>query len=180
MPLRCNFGKPVVLKGQVHSGGRGKAGAVKLAKTPAEAKELAEGLAGVIHSSSRRLAQICASTSCWSKRASPIKQEIYLAITQDRATQRDVIILSTMGGMDIEEVAARQSRSHRHRADRSAAGPDRLRGARRALFGAGFDKTLINKAVSAILKAGSTLPMLPPMPLSPRSTRLIITDPRDV
>jgi len=148
--IAADLGKRVVLKGQVHSGGRGKAGAVKLAQTPAEAKTLAEGLLGHTFFFAQAGANMRVD-KLLVEEALPIKQEIYLAITQDRATQRDIVILSTMGGIDIELVA------HDNPEAIATVPIDPLLGmtdyvARDVLFGAGFDKALINKAVP-LLKA---------------------------
>jgi len=143
--ITTELGKTVVIKGQVHSGGRGKAGAVKLAKSPEEAYQIAKELLG----STLFFAQANAHMridNVLVEEALSIKHEIYLAITQDRATQRDVLIVSTMGGIDIELVA------HDNPEAISKTPIDPLLGltdyaARDALFAAGFDKTLINKAV---------------------------------
>ena len=75
-----------------------------------------------------------------------IDKEIYLAVTQDRGRQRDVLIVSTKGGMDIEQVA------HENPADIAKYFIDPIIGlpdyaAREVLFDAKFDKTLVNKAV---------------------------------
>ena len=90
----------VVIKSQVLVGGRGKAGGIKVAKTPEQAEELA--------------AQILAMTikglpvrKVLVDEASEIKKEIYLAITNDRAAKCPVMMCSSEGGIDIEEVAAK-------------------------------------------------------------------------
>ncbi|GAB4575041.1 MAG: ADP-forming succinate--CoA ligase subunit beta [Anaerolineae bacterium] len=91
------IGGPVVVKAQVLTGGRGKAGGVKLARTPAEAEAHAQAILGMNikgHAVRRVLIDP----------ASNIKQEIYLGITNDRAARRPVIMCSAEGGMDIEEV----------------------------------------------------------------------------
>ena len=88
---------PVVVKAQVLTGGRGKAGGVKLAKTPDEAAEAAEAILGMSiknHVVHKVLLDPAAS----------IKQEIYLGITNDRAARQPVMMCSAEGGMDIEEV----------------------------------------------------------------------------
>ena len=88
---------PVVVKAQVLTGGRGKAGGVKLAKTPDEAAQAAEAILGMSiknHVVHKVLLDPAAS----------IKQEIYLGITNDRAARQPVMMCSAEGGMDIEEV----------------------------------------------------------------------------
>jgi succinyl-CoA synthetase beta subunit len=89
----------VVVKAQVHVGGRGKAGGIKLANTPAEAKEYAEGMLGK---------PLKGYTVAYAlvEEALNIAAEYYLGITIDRSAEKAIIMLSSMGGVDIEEVAA--------------------------------------------------------------------------
>ena len=93
------IGKPVVVKAQVHAGGRGKAGGVKLAKTPAEAKEKAAAILGM---------QIkgLTVTKVLVTEAADIASEAYIGIILDRASKKPVFMVSAAGGIDIEEVAA--------------------------------------------------------------------------
>lgn len=92
------LGGRVVIKAQVLVGGRGKAGGVRLAKTPKEAEELAtQILAMEIKGLPVRKVLV--------DPAVPIEQEIYLAVTNDRAARRPVMMASAAGGVDIEEVA---------------------------------------------------------------------------
>jgi succinyl-CoA synthetase beta subunit len=93
-------GGTVVVKAQIHAGGRGKAGGVKLAKNPAEAaaaagKILGMSIKGLIVS---RVLVVPAAD---------IASEAYVGLIMDRATQRPVFMVSPAGGMDIEEVAAK-------------------------------------------------------------------------
>ncbi len=93
------IGGPVVVKAQVLVGGRGKAGGVKLAQTPEEAEQRASEILGMsIKGLTVKKVLV--------DRASEIKSEIYLGVTNDRAARRAVIIASAAGGVDIEEVAA--------------------------------------------------------------------------
>lgn len=92
------LGSPVAVKAQVHVGGRGKAGGIQLAQTPDEARQAAERILGM------RIKGL-AVEKVLVERAMRFAQEIYLGITRDRAEKRDVLILSGMGGIDIEEVA---------------------------------------------------------------------------
>jgi len=95
----------VVVKAQVHAGGRGKAGGVKLVDTPAEAAEFAKSLLG------QRLVTIQTDANgqpintVLIEETSNIESELYLGMVIDRASQRVVIMASTEGGMDIETVA---------------------------------------------------------------------------
>ena len=94
------FGTIVVVKAQVHAGGRGKAGGVKLAKTPAEAKAIA---AQILKLTIKGLpVQKVLVTP-----AADIASEAYVGIIVDRASKRAVFMASPAGGIDIEEVAAK-------------------------------------------------------------------------
>ncbi|HWE64432.1 MAG TPA: ADP-forming succinate--CoA ligase subunit beta [Chloroflexota bacterium] len=88
----------VVIKAQVHVGGRGKAGGVKVASTPEEAREIAARIIGM---------QIKGLTvqKVLVEPALNIATEYYAGIVNDRASKRFVLMLSAMGGVDIEEVA---------------------------------------------------------------------------
>jgi len=93
------LGGMVVVKAQVHAGGRGKAGGVKLAKTPAEAREVANRILGM---------QIKGLTvyKVLVTAAADIASEAYVGIILDRASRKPVFMVSPAGGIDIEEVAA--------------------------------------------------------------------------
>jgi succinyl-CoA synthetase beta subunit len=89
---------PVVVKAQVLTGGRGKAGGIKLAETPDDAEARAEEILGLDIRGHvvRRL---------WIERASDIAREYYLSITFDRGEKKPLFMFTTEGGVDIEEVA---------------------------------------------------------------------------
>ena len=92
------IGGKVVVKAQVKIGGRGKAGGVKLAETPLEAKEKAKAILGMdIKGHVVNKVMIA--------QAAPIESEYYLAILLDRANRNFLVMASVAGGMDIEEVA---------------------------------------------------------------------------
>ncbi|MFN8645927.1 MAG: ADP-forming succinate--CoA ligase subunit beta [Gemmatimonadales bacterium] len=93
-------GGTVVVKAQVHAGGRGKAGGVKLAKNAAEAAEAAEKILGMVIKGLvvQRVLVVPAAD---------IASEAYVGLIMDRATQRPVFMVSPAGGIDIEEVAAK-------------------------------------------------------------------------
>ncbi len=94
------FGKRVVIKAQVHVGGRGKAGGVKLADTPEEAYEKAQAILGMnIKGLTVRKVLVAEAVD--------IAKEYYAGLILDRSQQRVVLMLSKEGGVDIEEVAAR-------------------------------------------------------------------------
>jgi succinyl-CoA synthetase beta subunit len=94
------IGGMVVVKAQVHTGGRGKAGGVKLAKTPAEAKEIASKILGM------KINGLTVYTVLVTA-AADIATEAYVGIILDRATRKPVFMVSPAGGIDIEEVAAK-------------------------------------------------------------------------
>lgn len=94
-----------VVKAQVHAGGRGKAGGVKLAKTPAEARAHAEKILGMTLVTPQTGAQGKLVRKVYVEAGSSIKKEFYLSILVDRANRAISIIASTEGGMEIEEVA---------------------------------------------------------------------------
>ena len=93
------LGGKVVVKAQVHAGGRGKAGGVKLAKTPAEAEASAKAILGMTIKGLTVHKVLIAP-------AVEIASESYVGIIVDRASQRPVLMVSPAGGIDIEEVAA--------------------------------------------------------------------------
>jgi succinyl-CoA synthetase beta subunit len=94
------IGYPCVIKAQVQIGGRGKAGGIKVANDRGEAQEHATAILGMdirgftVH-------------EVWVERASEIEAEYYASVIFDRSAKQPLIMLSTQGGMDIEEVAER-------------------------------------------------------------------------
>jgi succinyl-CoA synthetase beta subunit len=100
------LGGRCVVKAQIHAGGRGKGGGVKLAKDPAEAREWASKILGmqlVTHQTGPEGQKV---GKVLIEETANIAQELYLSITLDRAQGKPVIMASAAGGMDIEEVAA--------------------------------------------------------------------------
>ena len=93
-----DLGGPVVIKAQVHVGGRGKAGGVKLASDPAGAREAAGAILGM-DIKGLRVGKVLVAP------AVDIEHEAYVGIIVDRASQRPVLMVSAAGGVDIEEVA---------------------------------------------------------------------------
>jgi succinyl-CoA synthetase beta subunit len=92
------FGTPVVIKAQVHAGGRGKAGGVKLAPTPADARAQAARILGMSIKGLTVNRVLVAQ-------AADIAAESYVGIVVDRASKRAAVMVSPAGGIDIEEVA---------------------------------------------------------------------------
>jgi len=95
----------VVVKAQIHAGGRGKGGGVKLAKSPAEAKELASQMLGMMLVTHQTGPEGREVKTLLIEEGLPIDREFYLAVTLDRVTGRNVFMASSAGGMDIEKVA---------------------------------------------------------------------------
>jgi succinyl-CoA synthetase beta subunit len=104
--IATRIGGTVVVKAQIHAGGRGKGGGVKLASSPAEAEKIAHEMIGmtlVTHQTGREGRKVrCVLI----EEGLRIKKEYYVGIVIDRTCERAVFMTSTEGGMDIEKVAA--------------------------------------------------------------------------
>ena len=100
-----NLGYPCVIKAQVHAGGRGKAGGVKLAKNLQDAKAYAGEILGMTLVSKQTGPEGRLVRKILVEEGMNIQKELYLAIIIDRESEVPVIIASTEGGMEIEEVA---------------------------------------------------------------------------
>ncbi len=137
------LGKRVVVKAQVLMGGRGKAGGIKLANTPEEAEHAARDILGKRLISPQNPQGMIAE-KVLVEEAIEIAREFYIGITVDRTSQRNALMVSQYGGMDIEEVAMT------HPSAIATVEIDPLLGltdykAREALYGAGFDTELTRK-----------------------------------
>jgi succinyl-CoA synthetase beta subunit len=97
--IATKYGTAVMVKAQVHAGGRGKAGGVKFCKTPADAKEKATAILGM------KIKDLTVEKVLVTV-AADIGSEAYVGIIVDRATKKPVFMVSAAGGIDIEEVAA--------------------------------------------------------------------------
>jgi succinyl-CoA synthetase beta subunit len=142
------LGFPVVVKAQIHAGGRGKAGGVKLARNAADVESLAKAMLGmtlVTHQTGpegrvvRRLLIEQGMDLTGSK-------EMYLAIVVDRASGRPVFMASSQGGVDIEEVAARDPAAILKETIEPAVSFQPYQ-ARKLAFGLGLPGALLPKAV---------------------------------
>jgi len=100
------IGGTVVIKAQIHAGGRGKGGGIKLAQSPAEAREAAEAILGMQLVTPQTGAEGKLVRKVYVEAGSQIDDELYVAVLVDRATRKIAVIASTEGGMAIEEVAA--------------------------------------------------------------------------
>src|ERR1700704_2570503 len=96
----------VVVKAQIHAGGRGKGGGVKLAKSPEEAREVASAILGMQLVTHQTGPEGRGVRVLLVEEGLPIDREFYLGIVLDRASGRTVFMASSAGGMDIEQVAA--------------------------------------------------------------------------
>jgi len=102
------LGGPVwVVKAQIHAGGRGKGGGVKLARTPAELKQHAQAILGMRLITHQTGPEGRIVSRLLIEEGADIRAELYVGLVVDRTSQRVVLMASSEGGMDIEEVAAR-------------------------------------------------------------------------
>ena len=136
----------VVVKAQIHAGGRGKGGGVKLAKSPEEAREIARQMLGmklVTHQTGPEGREVRVLLV---EEGLPIDKEFYLGIVLDRASGRPVFMASEAGGMDIEEVAAKTPEKILKETVDPAVGFRPFQ-ARKLAFGLGIRSDLLNQAV---------------------------------
>ncbi|HEV8160035.1 MAG TPA: ADP-forming succinate--CoA ligase subunit beta [Pyrinomonadaceae bacterium] len=140
----------VVVKAQIHAGGRGKGGGVKLAKSPEEARTFAEQMLGMRLVTHQTGAEGREVKTLLIEEGLPIDKEFYLAITLDRVTGRNVFMASAAGGMDIEKVAEETPELILREAIDPSVG---LRGfqARKLAFGLEMPSDLINQAAKFML-----------------------------
>ena len=101
-----NIGGSVVVKAQIHAGGRGKGGGVKVAKNSAEAAQIAEKILGMTLITHQTGPEGRLVRRLLIEETLPIEKELYLGIVLDRAAGKIVFMASAAGGMEIEEVAA--------------------------------------------------------------------------
>jgi succinyl-CoA synthetase beta subunit len=140
----------VVVKAQIHAGGRGKGGGVKLAKSPLEAWELADKMLGMMLVTHQTGPEGREVKTLLIEEGLPIDREFYLAITLDRQTGRNVFMASAAGGMDIEEVAATEPEKILKEAIDPSVGLRPFQ-ARKLAFGLGLPGKLVNQAVKFML-----------------------------
>jgi len=101
------LGGTVVVKAQIHAGGRGKGGGVKLAKSPDEAKQVASDILGMTLVTHQTGPEGRVVKKVLVEEGLAIERELYAAVIIDRAGERTLVMASSAGGMDIEEVAAK-------------------------------------------------------------------------
>lgn len=144
------LGLPVVVKAQIHAGGRGKGGGVKLARSLDEAVHIARTIIGmklVTHQTGPEGREV---RTVLIEEALKIKQEFYLGIVLDRALSRLVFMASAAGGMEIEEVAANEPEKILKETIDPAVGLQSFQ-ARKLAFGIGIPKEVVNKAVQFMI-----------------------------
>ena len=140
-------GSVCVVKAQVHAGGRGKGGGIKLAKSPSEARDLAAKMIGihlVTHQTGpegKEVHRVLVEEGC------DIGRELYLGMVLDRALGRLTMMASTEGGVEIEEVAAKSPEKILKEVVDPAVGLQAYQ-ARKLAFGLGIPKDSVGKAVA--------------------------------
>ncbi len=143
------LGGVVVVKAQIHAGGRGKAGGVKVCKTPADARAFAANLLGktlFTHQTGpagREVRRVFVEQGC------QIERELYLGMVIDRGRGWITVMASSEGGVEIEEVAARSPEKILREPVDPAVGIQAFQ-ARKIAFGLGLPKASVNKAVAFI------------------------------
>jgi succinyl-CoA synthetase beta subunit len=140
---------PFVVKAQIHAGGRGKGGGIKVAATPEEVERLADQILGMTLVTPQTGPEGKLVNQVLVEQAQEIERELYLGIVIDRSLAKPVIMMSAAGGMEIEEVAARTPELIIKEAVDPAPG---LMGyqARNLAFGVGLSPHLLRPAVSFI------------------------------
>jgi succinyl-CoA synthetase beta subunit len=171
----------VVVKAQIHAGGRGKGGGVKLAKSPEEAKQIASEMLGmnlVTHQTGPEGREV---KTLLIEEGLPIDQEFYLGITLDRAKGKNVFMASSEGGTEIEEVAAKTPEKILKETIEPGIGLQPFQ-ARNLAFGLGLPKELINQAAKFMMnladafeKMDATIVEINPF-LKTKDDRLIALD----
>ncbi len=140
----------VVVKAQIHAGGRGKGGGVKLAKSPEEAKEIAGQMLGMMLVTHQTGPEGREVKTLLIEEGLPIDREFYLAVTLDRVTGRNVFMASSAGGMDIEKVAEETPDLILRETIDPSVGLRAFQ-ARKLAFGLGIPNDLVNQAAKFML-----------------------------
>jgi len=175
------LGGTVVVKAQIHAGGRGKAGGVKLAHRPDEAQRIASELLG------KKLVTIQTGPEgrvvkrLLIEEGLEVARELYLGLVIDRTTARPVFMASTEGGVEIEVVAAEHPEKILKESIDPALGLQSFQG-RKLAFGLGLEAKLVNEAVrffsnlyQALLSTDASLVEINPFVLT-RDGRLLALD----
>ncbi|AWC25925.1 malate--CoA ligase subunit beta (plasmid) [Aminobacter sp. P9b] len=139
-----------VVKAQIHSGARGKAGGIRICSSDNEVSEAAESMLGrklVTHQTGPKGKLV---SRLYVEETVDIRQELYLGIVLDRKSERVMIVASASGGMEIEEIAEKQPDSIIRAIVDPGAGMQQFQ-AREIAFGLGLENSLIGKAVDTLL-----------------------------
>jgi len=143
------IGGSVVVKAQIHAGGRGKGGGVKIARDAAEATEIARKMLGMTLVTHQTGPEGRVVKRLLIEETLPIERELYLSIVLDRVQSKPVFMSSSAGGMEIEEVAAKTPELILKEAFDPDAGIAPFQ-ARKLAFGMGIPAASVNAAVAAM------------------------------
>ena len=141
-----------VVKAQIHSGARGKAGGVKLCTTDADVRQAAKDLLGKTLVTSQTGPDGLPVHRVLVEQALPIERELYVGLVLDRKRERIVVVAHPHGGMEIEEIAQREPAAILREEVEPAVGMQGFQ-ARELAFGLGLGPAQVNQAVTTILGA---------------------------
>src|SRR5271169_693467 len=144
------IGGSVVVKAQIHAGGRGKGGGVKIAKDAAEARSIAEKMLGMTLVTHQTGPEGRVVQRLLVEETLPIDRELYLGIVLDRAVGVPIFMASSAGGMEIEEVAAHTPEKILKETLDPGYGLSPFQ-ARKLAFGIGVPGPSVNAAASAMI-----------------------------
>jgi succinyl-CoA synthetase beta subunit len=143
------IGGSVVVKAQIHAGGRGKGGGVKVAGGPAEAKQIASKMLGMTLITHQTGPEGRVVKRLLVEETLPIERELYLGIVLDRVQGKPVFMASAAGGMEIEEVAAKTPELILKETLEPGLGLESFQ-ARKLAFGIGVPAASVNAAAAAM------------------------------
>lgn len=146
----ARIGGSVVVKAQIHAGGRGKGGGVKVVKDAAEAREIAGKILGMTLITHQTGPEGRVVKRVLIEETLPITSELYLGVVLDRAQAKPVMMASSAGGMDIEEVAAQTPGKILKEAIEPGLGLTPFQ-ARKLAFGIGVPPASANRAAAAMI-----------------------------
>ena len=149
------IGGPVVIKAQIHAGGRGKGGGIKRAETPSEANVLAGKMIGSVLVTPQTGPEGRKVRRALVEEAVEVERELYLGMVLDRSQSKESIMASKAGGMEIEEVAAQMPEKILKETIDPAAGLQPFQ-ARRLAFGLGMEGKLVREMTQLILSLCTT------------------------
>jgi succinyl-CoA synthetase beta subunit len=145
-----NIGTSVVVKAQIHAGGRGKGGGVKVARDASEAAAIAQKILGMTLVTHQTGPEGRVVKRLLIEETLPIERELYLGIVLDRTQARPVFMASAAGGMEIEEVAAKSPELILKESFDPSAGLASFQ-ARKLAFGIGVPAASVNAAAGAMM-----------------------------